>query len=103
VGKKTVRGLRLDSGDVAWETATGLPSGQGQVRNGQFFLPLQGDADGKGAEIRVIDVATGQVAARYSFPEEQAPGNLFFFGDRLVSQTVREIAVYPAPEPKSRP
>jgi outer membrane protein assembly factor BamB len=103
VGKKTVRGVRLTTGAKVWEIAAGLPSGHGAVRNGLFYLPLQADADGKGAEMRIFDVTAGRVAARFSFPDNQAPGNLFFFGDRLVSQSAREIAVYPVPQVKSRP
>jgi hypothetical protein len=66
-------------------------------------LPLQANDPDKGAEMKVIDPATGRVAARFSFPIGRAPGYLLFFDGWLVSQTVRDISVYPAPNVKPRP
>jgi hypothetical protein len=102
VSKKSVRGLRLSSGADVWKFATVLPAGRGAARDGLYYLPLQADDAGKAAEIKVLDVAAGRVAARFAFPDGKAPGNLIFSGDQLISQTIRDITVYPAPEVQSR-
>jgi outer membrane protein assembly factor BamB len=103
VGKKSMRSLRLDSGKTQWETGTGMPSGQGVMRDGTYYLPQRADAAGHGGEIRAIDTTTGRVVARYQCPDKHPPGNLSVFGERLVSQSTLEIAVHPLPQLKARP
>jgi PQQ-like domain len=102
-GKKTVRALRLSSGEKMWEIATGMPSGYGAVRDGIYYLPLQVDADSKNGEIVLLDPAAGKVVTRFRADDGHTPGNLFFFDQRMISQSIREIAVYPMPATRTAP
>jgi outer membrane protein assembly factor BamB len=97
-GKNKMRGLRCDTGRARWELTTDTPSGFGAVRGTIYYLPVGGDAS-KGAEIEAIDASSGKLVARYQTSEKV--GNLLFAGDRLVSQTIRDIAVYALPPIKN--
>jgi outer membrane protein assembly factor BamB len=103
VGKKSVRGLRLATGEKAWEVATGLPSGRGAARDGAYYLPLQEGAASGEPEIVAVEPASGRVTGRYRLPGKEAPGNLIFSGDRVVSRTLWNIAAYPWPAGKPGP
>jgi outer membrane protein assembly factor BamB len=98
VGKKSLRALRLSTGKRLWEIATGMPCGYGAVRDGCYYLPIEAEPRGKVSEIAVIDVAAGKVRARLRSADDHPVGNLLFFGDQMISQSIWEIAAYPLPE-----
>jgi outer membrane protein assembly factor BamB/tetratricopeptide (TPR) repeat protein len=102
VGKTSVRGLNLDRGQTQWTLETGLPSGQGVVADGLFYLPLKAARATKRPEVCVLDVNKGRVvshlASRQRTPDESdldVPGNLVFADGDVISLTLWEIAVYP--------
>lgn len=99
VAKNHVRALKLADGAVAWKRPdTGMPSGQGVVADGVYYLPLASSADSKsaekGPEICAIDVRTGDIIGR-SKSRGEAPGNLLFAEGELVSQTVKWVYSFP--------
>jgi hypothetical protein len=94
IGKKSVRALDLANGRPAWkELETGLPSGQGIASRNIYYLPLASGAQSKEPEICAIDTEEGMVVAHT--PCKEVPGNLVFFNDLLLSQSVNEIVAYP--------
>jgi outer membrane protein assembly factor BamB len=98
IGKNSVRGLNLVTGKRVWQTPTGMPCGYGAAREGTYYLPLESSAiAGKRAEIWAIDPTAGHVVARFRADAAHPPGNLFFFGQHMVSQSLHEIGVYPLP------
>jgi len=99
VAKNHVRALRLADGAEAWKcTETGLPSGQGVLAEGVYYLPLASSGDpksaDKGPEICAIDVRAGKIVGR-SKARTDTPGNLLFAEGELVSQTVKSVNSYP--------
>ena len=56
-----------------------------------------------GWEKVVVDAASGPDPLRPFYPDGRTPGNLYFFDDKLVSQSTREIAAFPAPPTTPRP
>jgi outer membrane protein assembly factor BamB len=96
VGSKTVRALRVEDGTTAWTVETGLPSGRGAFgSDGRYYLPLAASAkDGKPA-VAALDLAAGTVAALVGADGNEVPGNLIFFNEMLISQTAKELVVYP--------
>jgi hypothetical protein len=94
VGKKKCRALKLDSGEVAWELETGVPSGQGVASGNNYFLPLrEGVPDGQPG-IDIIDVEKGIIVAHTRSPNREVPGNLLFVEGEVVSQSVKEVTAY---------
>jgi outer membrane protein assembly factor BamB len=98
VGKKSLRGLRLANGEKAWEIRTEMPCGYGAVRDGIYYLPIEAEPRGKASEILAIDIAAAKMRARFRSADDHPVGSLFFFGDQMVSQSIREIAAYPLPQ-----
>jgi hypothetical protein len=75
-----------------------MPSGQGTASKNVYYLPLRyaGEKakDGK-PEICTIDIVKGTVTAHIDWKEDEVPGNLLFFNDHLISQTIFTIRAYP--------
>jgi tetratricopeptide (TPR) repeat protein len=99
VAKNHVRALKLSDGSVAWKcTETGLPSGQGVLADGVYYLPLGSSGDpkssDKGPEICAIDVRGGKIVGR-SKSRTDTPGNLLFAEGELVSQSVKAVNAFP--------
>jgi outer membrane protein assembly factor BamB len=99
IGSKSVKAYKLSDGKAAsQELATGMPSGQGTASKNIYYLPLRhGGADAKKGkpEVCVIDIAKGTVKTHLPCQEDDVPGNLLFFNDMLLSQTIFKIAAYP--------
>jgi outer membrane protein assembly factor BamB/tetratricopeptide (TPR) repeat protein len=95
VGKRSCRALSLNQGQVAWTLDTGLPSGQGQVVDGTYYLPLKESAQNKDPEVCSIDLAKGRIIAHIRGANKDVPGNLLFRDGFVVSQTPTELAIFP--------
>jgi outer membrane protein assembly factor BamB len=95
VGKKSVRGLNLDTGDTMWTTETGMPSGQGVASDNVYYLPLKEAGQGREPEICAIEVETGQIVAHTKSRKKEVPGNLVFYQGNVVSQTATEVVAFP--------
>jgi outer membrane protein assembly factor BamB/tetratricopeptide (TPR) repeat protein len=96
VGKKSVRGLSLDKGEVVWTLETGLPSGRGAFSDdGLYYLPLEKSAKDGDAGVAVLDVAKGTLRSFVRSPNQEKPGNLVFFDGVVASQSVTALTVYP--------
>jgi outer membrane protein assembly factor BamB len=92
VGKTGVRLLRLSTGEQVKFLPTGdVPSGQGVASRNVYYLPL------KKGEICAIDLKRETVLAhnRAGTADAPAPGNLVFYEGVVLSQTPRELIVYP--------
>jgi outer membrane protein assembly factor BamB/tetratricopeptide (TPR) repeat protein len=101
VGKKSVRGLSLSSGEVLWTLDTGVPSGQGIASDNVYYLPLKEGGRFKKPQICAIDMEHGKiVGSSESRPRTvgeglDVPGNLLFYEGDVVSLTPTEVVVYP--------
>jgi outer membrane protein assembly factor BamB len=95
VGKTSCRALRLDSGARMWTVATGEPSGQGVAGDGVYYLPLRTGAGDKRPEVCVVDLVAGKVRARIRGAAGEVPGNLLLLPEGVVSQSLKEIILYP--------
>jgi outer membrane protein assembly factor BamB/tetratricopeptide (TPR) repeat protein len=95
VGKKRCRAVNLDTGEVAWELDTGLPSGQGVASGNIYFLPLRESGPDRQPEIAAIDVARGIIVAHTRSSTRDVPGNLLFFEGDVVSQSAKDVTAYP--------
>ncbi len=99
VGSKSVKAYNLSDGTPAWkELATGMPSGQGTASKNVYYLPLRyvGEDAKKGKpEVCVIDIVKGTATSHIPCREDDVPGNLLFFNDMLLSQTIFKITAYP--------
>jgi outer membrane protein assembly factor BamB len=92
VGRHRIRGLNLADGSPKWTPWTyppgARPSGQGCLSNESFLLPLSS------GEIAVIDLASGEAVARTRSMNDAPLGNLVGLGNRIVSQSPTELAVF---------
>jgi len=101
VGKKSVRGLSLATGEVVWTLDTGVPSGQGIASDNVYYLPLKEGGRFKKPQICAIDMEHGKIVGNSeSRPRSvgeglDAPGNLLFYEGDVVSLTPSEVVVYP--------
>jgi outer membrane protein assembly factor BamB len=95
VGKRSCRALNLNQGQMLWALDTGLPSGQGQVVDGTYYLPLKESAQNKDPEVCAIDLARGRVISHIRGGNKDVPGNLLFQDGFVVSQTPTELSVFP--------
>ncbi len=95
VGKKSVRGLSLERGEMLWALETGVPSGQGVASDNVYYLPLKEAARTKEPEVCAIDVRRGRVVAHTRSHKNDVPGNLLFFEGDVISQTATEVVAYP--------
>jgi outer membrane protein assembly factor BamB len=103
VGKNACRALAVSDGKELWKVETGLPSGRGMAVGKAYYLPLKAAAHSGKPAIYGIDIDRGLIASKTSpreKPEAQpeVPGNLLFFSDELISQSVDAIIAYPQPE-----
>ena len=102
VGKKSVRGLSLSTGEILWTLDTGVPSGQGIGSDNVYYLPLKEYGKDKEPHIVAIDLERGKIIggskSRPRDPGEKqldVPGNLLFYEGDVVSLTPDEVVVYP--------
>jgi len=99
VSTKSVKAYNLDDGKPAWkELATGMPSGHGTGSNGIYYLPLEypgEDAKEGKPEICTIDLTKGTIVSHLAWKSDDVPGNLFFFNDLLLSQSIYKVTAYP--------
>jgi outer membrane protein assembly factor BamB len=96
IGQAGIRALDLKTGKLAWNLATGTPSGRGVASAGVYYLPVRA-ADGKAmeaGEVWAINVAKGAVVSK-SASKQDAPGNLIFHDGELISQNSHKVVVYP--------
>lgn len=91
VSETDIRALDLKTGGQVWSIATNdLPSGQGVASKGIYYLPL------KKGEILAVDIVKGEIKAHNRAANAgAAPGNLVFYENMVLSQTVTEVAAYP--------
>jgi outer membrane protein assembly factor BamB len=94
VGKNHCRALRLADGRELWRVKTGLPSGQGFLTGGVYYLPLKRAAQEAKPAVYAIDLNRGAVVARTLTPKEEVAGNLLATRGRVVSQTASAVTVY---------
>jgi outer membrane protein assembly factor BamB len=94
VGKKECRALRLADGTKVWQTATGLPSGQGVATENLYYLPLK-EGRNREPEVCALDVNTGKDVSHTRSRQKELPGNLLLYDGDVISQTVDEVAAYP--------
>jgi outer membrane protein assembly factor BamB len=92
VGKQHCHALNLVDGKEAWRLATGLPSGQGALAGGLYYLPLRAAEKGRPA-VWAINPVRGVVVRRMAV--EKAAGNLTFARGTVLFQSVEEISGYP--------
>ena len=99
VNKQACRALDLTDGKPRWQTATGQPSGLGVAGGGVYYLPLKAAARNGQPAIDRIDLDTGQVLAEAATGRKEAPGDLVFYEDVVLSQTVTGIVGYARSDP----
>ncbi|HXG09698.1 MAG TPA: PQQ-binding-like beta-propeller repeat protein [Gemmataceae bacterium] len=95
VGKHGCRALALADGKQVWSVEVGLPSGQGMIVEGVYYLPLKAALPEKRPAICAIDLERGAVVRRIMSPRGEVPGNLVFCEDGVFSQTVDAVTAYP--------
>ncbi len=102
VGKTSVRGLSLSTGEILWTLPTGMPSGQGIGSDNVYYLPLKEAGRAKEPQICAIDMDRGKVVGTTpSHPrtpggnDYDVPGNLLFYEGEVISLTPTEVVVYP--------
>ena len=95
VGKGSVEGIRLASGESLWKLETGMPSGQGIAAGEVYYVPLQESMRSKEPEICAIDMHKGRIIAHLKTRNKDVLGNLLFFQGQMLSVTPWEIAAYP--------
>jgi outer membrane protein assembly factor BamB/tetratricopeptide (TPR) repeat protein len=105
VGDGYVRAVDLATGENAWRTDTGRPSGFGAFAGELYYVPLRSGAADKGPEICVIDAGKGEVVAHVrerADPERPrvVPGNLVFFHNQVLSLGPTEIVGLPQVGPR---
>jgi outer membrane protein assembly factor BamB/tetratricopeptide (TPR) repeat protein len=88
IGKAACRAVSLAYGSPLWSVTTEMPSGQGVLSGGRYYLPLH-----KGA-VCAIDLDRGQVVGSAEV-RGGVPGNLLFHRGDLLSQSVTAVAAYP--------
>ncbi len=95
VGKKACRALNLADGKVLWETATGLPAGLGTAGATAYYLPLRATTKDKEPALYRLDLDSGRVREQAIPARQEAPGNLLFYQDTVLSQTATTVCAYP--------
>ncbi len=100
VGKKSVRGLSLATGETLWTLEVGTPSGQGIGSDNVYYLPLKEATKGKDPQIVGIDMVYGKIvssskARRNEDGQLDVPGNLLFAEGKVVSLTPDKLIAYP--------
>ena len=94
-GKTGLRAVSVAKGATLWTAPVGLPSGRGVIgTDGRYYLPVAATAKEKKPGVVAIDIANGTLAAAAIADDGKVPGNLMFFNDLMVSQTVTELTVY---------
>ena len=90
VGDKTIRAIDVQAGSPFWSIDLGdLPAGQGAASDGIYYLPLT-------KEILAVDAVKGIVKARHRMPAgASSPGNLIFYENQVLFQTVTDVTAYP--------
>jgi hypothetical protein len=89
VGQKSLRGIRVDNGQPAWEQGqTAYPeeaiaAGRGFASGNRYFLPL------RSSKIAVYDITDGQLLRKIALNSSALPGNLIAADDALFSVTAR--------------
>jgi outer membrane protein assembly factor BamB len=93
VSRNSVRALDLARGTVTWQRDdTGMPSGQGVAAGNVYYLPVKGTEPG----IVALDLRDGTVIAQIKPAARDAVlGNLMFYEDQLLSQTITDVTSYP--------
>ncbi|MCC9604444.1 PQQ-like beta-propeller repeat protein [Blastopirellula sp. JC732] len=90
VGANNIYGLKVDTGDAAWESQPipdgGLPSGRGFLSGDYYYLPTTQD------EIVRINIRDGKLDK--SIPTEGTLGNLVCHGRYVISQGVNFVASF---------
>lgn len=94
IGEASCRALSLSDGKELWQIETGLPSGRGVASQDVYYLPLKSGVKSKKPEIIAIDVAQKKIVERSIAENDEVPGNLLFYGDKLISQTALYLKVY---------
>jgi outer membrane protein assembly factor BamB/tetratricopeptide (TPR) repeat protein len=94
VGLKDCRALNFTDGSKVWQVATGQPSGQGVFSGSEYYLPLK-ESRQREPEVCVLNVDQGKIVVHTRSRKHELPGNLLFYGDKIVSQTVEEVAAFP--------
>jgi outer membrane protein assembly factor BamB len=104
VGQAECRILDLADGRVLARLETGLPSGQGVLGDGVYYLPLKERPDNKAPAVCVIDVDRGVIRELITAPPNVTPGNLVFHDGQVLSQTATAVTAFPlAPAQKDPP
>lgn len=90
VGRRQIRGLRLEDGKQVWATplpsSQAMPSGRGFLTGDTYFLPLTT------AEILHIDLANkGKIRSSTKSRTGDVPGNLICFKGTVISQGVEYL------------
>ncbi len=87
VGGQSVEALRLSDGGSAWDKETlplpsgVLPSGQGYLSDGHYYLPLTS------GQIAAIDIADGRLVTFSPSGTDVALGNLICYRGSVISQS----------------
>lgn len=88
VGKSKIVGLKLASGEPAWdEIAIDLPSGRGLLDKAHYYQPT---VSGK---LLVVDLAGGKIEE--TFTTSKPLGNLATYQDDIISLNDESLAAYP--------
>ncbi len=95
IGKRSVRGIDLATGQTAWTVETGNPSGYGTATGNLYFLPLRESVRSRDPEICTIDITTGKVVAHTKSRKKEVPGNLVFHGGEVISQGPMDLGAFP--------
>jgi outer membrane protein assembly factor BamB len=95
VGKRTCRALDLVDGKPLWEVTTGEPSGLGTAGATAYYLPLKAAAKDGHPAVCAIDLDSGRVRAQAWSAQREAPGNLLFYRNTVLSQTATGLTAYP--------
>jgi hypothetical protein len=100
VARNSVRALDLTRGIEVWKRDdTGMPSGQGVATGSVYYLPVKTKEPG----IVAIDLKSGAITARIRAADKDAGvGNLIFYDDQLLSQTLTSLTSYPLVKPAAR-
>jgi outer membrane protein assembly factor BamB len=95
VGLTHARTLLLRDGKEDWSRHIGTASGQGAASGSAYYLPLKSSSQTGGPGVAALDMESGQVQSFAQSRNGEVPGNLIFFQDRVISQTVDALTAYP--------
>jgi outer membrane protein assembly factor BamB len=105
VGKQVCRALNLVDGKRLWSTPTGALTGHGVAAGNIYYLPVR---EGRSLPVASLDrllpanrlcgldINTGKILRRTDLPQNVGVGNLLFYRDRLVSQTISNVSAFAA-------